>query len=96
MLYNFPLLVEHSQLLQKRIFLCHFILFLWPHLWHMEVPSLGIKLELQQQAYATVTAMLDLSHICDLHHSLWQQWILNPLSEVRNGTHILTETIAAS
>ena len=27
------------------------------------------------------TAMSDPSHVCDLHHSSWQQWILNPLSE---------------
>ena len=26
----------------------------------------------------------DPSCICDLHHSSWQCWILNPLSEVRN------------
>ena len=30
------------------------------------------------------TAILDPSRICDLHHSLWQQWILNPLSEARD------------
>ena len=40
----------------------------------MEVLRLGVelKLELQPPAYATATAMatLDLSHICDLHHSL--------------------------
>ena len=33
--------------------------FLGPHLWHMEVPRLGIELELQLPAYAT--AMPDLS-----------------------------------
>ena len=32
----------------------------------MEVPRLGVKLELQQLAYATATAMPDLSRICDL------------------------------
>ena len=35
------------------------------HLRHMEVPRLGIQLELQLPA----TAMWDLSHICNLHHS---------------------------
>ena len=34
----------------------------------MEVPRLGVKLELQLQAYATATAMWDLSLVCDLHH----------------------------
>ena len=38
---------------------------------HMEVPRLQVKSELQLSAYATVTAMLDLSRICnlDLYHS---------------------------
>ena len=45
------------------------------HLWHMEVPGLGVKSELHLQAYTTATAMQDLSHICDIHQ------ILNPLSE---------------
>ena len=35
------------------------------HLWHMEVPRLGFKLELQLPAYTTATAMHDLSCICD-------------------------------
>ena len=33
--------------------------------------------------------MPDLSHICDLHHSLWQCQILNPVSEARDQTHNL-------
>ena len=40
-----------------------------PHLQHMEVPKLGVKSELQLPAYTTVTATLDPSRICDLHHS---------------------------
>ena len=32
-------------------------------------------------AYTTATAMWDLSHICNLHHSSQQCQILNPLSE---------------
>ena len=35
----------------------------------------------------TATAMQDLSLICDLHRSLWQHQILNPLSEARDQTH---------
>ena len=38
------------------------------HLWHMKVPRLGVELELQLLAYATTTAMQDLSHICKLCH----------------------------
>ena len=33
--------------------------FLWPHLRHMEVPRLGVELELQLLACATVLATLD-------------------------------------
>ena len=43
--------------------------FLGPHLQHMEVPGLGIKLELQLLAFTTTTATPDPSHVCDLHHS---------------------------
>ena len=37
----------------------------------MEVPEPGVELELQLPAYTTATATLDLSHICDLRHTLW-------------------------
>ena len=43
-------------------------------------------------AYAAATAMEHLSHICDLHHSLRQHWIHNPLSKARAQTHILMDT----
>ena len=36
-------------------------------------------------------AMQDPSHICNLHHSLWQCWILNPLTEAGDRTHILMD-----
>ena len=58
----------------------------------MEVPGLGVELELQLQAYATATAIPDSSHICNLCCSLQQCLILNPLSETRDQTHILTDT----
>ena len=44
--------------------------FLGPHLQHMEVPRLGVELELQPLAYTTATATRDPSHICTLCHSL--------------------------
>ena len=34
-------------------------------------------------AYSTATATLDLSCVCDLHHSSQQCWILNPRSKAR-------------
>ena len=52
----------------------------------MEVPRLGVQSELQLPAYATATAMQDPCGICDLHYSSWLCWILNPLSEARDGT----------
>ena len=59
----------------------------------MEVPRLGIELELQLLAYTTATATEDLSHVCDLHHSSRQHQILNPLSEAKDQTCVLMDTI---
>ena len=71
------------------IFLIFFV-FLGPYLQHMEIPRLGVLLELQLPAYATATATRDRSHICDLYHSLRQCQILNPQSEARDQTCNLT------
>ena len=62
--------------------------FLGPYPQHMGVPRLGVELELQLPAYTTATAMQDLSHLCDLHHSLWQHQILNPLSILLDTSQI--------
>ena len=59
---------------------------------HIEVPKLGVKSKLQLPAYTTATATPDPSHVCNLHHSLWQCQILNQLSEARDRTHILMDT----
>ena len=53
----------------------------------MEVPRLGVASELQPPAYATATAMKDLSDVCNLHHSSQQHQILNPLIKARDRTH---------
>ena len=66
--------------------------FLGLHLNHMEVSRLEEELELQLLAYITATATPDLSRICDLHCSSWQRWILNPLSEAMDQTHLLKDT----
>ena len=60
-----------------------FFLFRAAHVTY-EVSRLGGKLELQLPAYTTGTAMQDLSRFCNLHHSSWQCWILNPLSKARD------------
>ena len=64
-----------------------FIFFLGLLLRHVEVPRLGVEVELQLPAYTTATAMPDLSQMCDLGHQ-----ILNPLSKARDQTLILLET----
>ena len=62
----------------------------------MEFPRLGVKLELQLPAYATATATPDVSHVCNLHHSIRHHQILNPLSEARDRTSwILVRFLAA-
>ena len=59
----------------------------------MEVPRLGVKSKLQLPVYATATATLDVSCICDLHQSSRQRQILNPLSEARDRTHVLIDLV---
>ena len=59
----------------------------------MEVPRLGVKLELQLQAYTIAMVKPDPSNICDIHHSLQQHQVLNPLSKARDRTSILRETM---
>ena len=66
---------------------CFVLLLLGPHLWHMEVPRLRVQWELQLPA--TVTAMWNPSHVCDVHHSSRQCQILHPPSEARVRTHNL-------
>ena len=60
---------------------------------HLEVPRLGVKLELQLLAYAIATATPDLSSICDIDHSSWQCQTLNPPSEARDQPHILMGSV---
>ena len=72
------------------IVLVFFFFFLGPHLWHMDVPRLGVELEDQLLVYATATR--DLSHVSHLHHRSQQSRILNPLSEARDQTHNFWDT----
>ena len=65
--------------------------FLGLHLWHMEVPRLGVELELQQSASAIATATWVPSQVFNQHHSSWQCQILSLLSEGRDQTHILMD-----
>ena len=76
--------------LEVFLFCFCFFGFLWLHLWHKEVHRLGVESELQ--LLTTAIAMQDLSHVYDLHHSSWQCWIPDPLSEARDQTHVLMDT----
>ena len=64
-----------------------FFAFLRLHPWLMDVSKLRLELHLQPPAHA----MWDPSLTCDLHHSSWQGWLLNPLSEARGQTCVLTD-----
>ena len=86
-------------MLYIRIFLIIYVIYLFinlvfsgPHSWHMEIPRLAVKLELQLLAYATATPMRHPTHTCDLHHSSRQRQILKPLSEARDRTCVLMHT----
>ena len=73
------------------IHVASFFLLLGPHLQHLEVPRLGVELELPLPAYTTAIATPDPSHIWNLHDSSQQHQALNPLSEARDQTHILMD-----
>ena len=67
--------------------LSYFILFLGPHLQHMEVPRLGQScscwpLQQTQQCKVRVASATYAA----------ARWILNPLREVRDGTRVLVST----
>ena len=72
--------------LPKLSFFSFFFFFLGPHPWYIEVPRLGVILELHMPADATAIATQDLSCVCNLYHSSWQCWTLNPLSKTRDWT----------
>ena len=56
-------------------------------------PRLGVESEpLLPVVYTTAIATWDPGHVCHLHHNSGQRRILNPLSEVRDGTCIFAET----
>ena len=54
----------------------------------------SVNSKLQLPVCTTATGLPDLSHICDLYHSAWQCWILNPLSLARDQTHMDTSHVS--
>ena len=71
-------------------FFFFFFLFQGLHLRHVEVPRLGVKLELQLPACQIWTTP-DLSCICDLYRSSWQCQILDPLSKAKVRTRVFMD-----
>ena len=64
-----------------------FVMCVLPHLWHTEVPRVGIDSELYPDM-----ATPDPGHMCTLRRSMQQPWILRPLREARERPCLLTET----
>ena len=72
---------------------CYSFIYLFGlHLRQMDVPRLGVELELQLLAYTTATGTWDPSHLCELYYSSQQCWIPDPLNEARDLTHIFMDT----
>ena len=70
----------------------HFLFFFFSSLFRAAPAAYEVpKLELQLLAYAPATP--DLSGTCDLHCSLLQQQILNPLGKASNQTHMDTSQV---
>ena len=63
-----------------------FFVFIGPYPWHVEVPRLGVELELHLPAYTTAMGTL---RICNLHLSSQQRRILNLLSKARDQTCVV-------
>ena len=80
---NTPLKYKHS------FFFLSFCLFLGLLQQHMELPRLGVSLELLPPAYTRATATPDLSRVCNLHRSSRQRRILNPRSKARDRTRMV-------
>ena len=72
--------------------LSFFFFFIGLHLWHKEVPKIGVPSELQLPPYTTAPATRDPSRGCDRHHSSWQRRIPDPLRKARDRTRILMDT----
>ena len=65
-----PSVLNFKEWMHLFIYLLTYLLsFLGLRVWHVEVPRLGVKLEIQLLAYTTATAMWDLGRVCNLYHS---------------------------
>ena len=70
------------QLMSEKVFpvfssrsFCFFVCFVFLLFrGHMEIPRIGVELELLLLAYTTAIAMPDPSYDCDAQHSSWLSW----------------------
>ena len=61
-------------------------------LWHVKVPRIWVKWEMQLRPPPN-HSNTNPSLLCDLHRSLWQCQLLNPLSQARDQTCILRDNL---
>ena len=80
--------INHIEFKNLKFLFFFFFFFSGLHIRHMEVPRLGVELELQLLGTATATAMQNLTYMYDLHHSSGNCRMLNPLREARDQTRI--------
>ena len=73
---------------------CLFVFLLWPYLQHLEVPCLGIKLELQLPPMPQPQHNMGSEPHLQPTLQLDGHWILNPLNEARDQTYILMDTMS--
>ena len=73
-------------------FIYLFIAFCFLGLYPRHMPGSQARSWIGATAAGLHHSSQDLSRICDLHHSSQQCWILHPLSQTRDWTHILTDT----
>ena len=81
---SFCLSVCLSLSLSPPSFLPFFLLLFRATPQHIDVPRLGVELELHPPAYTTVTATWESSRVCDLLHSSQQHRIPDPQREARD------------
>ena len=72
-----------------------FFFFLGLHLRHIEVPWLGVKLELQLPTYTTATATRDLSCLCDLQTQLMAMPDPKPTEQGQESSWILVRFLTS-
>ena len=73
------------------LLLFFFLLLSGLHLWHLEIPRLGLN-QSSSCLPKPQPEQRDLSCICDPYSSSWQFGVLNPRIEATDWTHVLLDT----